>query len=274
MKEYRVRTEGTMVAARERRSGTAGGGALLAALMFSGLVLAGLLAIGTVPVLAQPAQDEEDYPHAYPREGVTKRYENERVIVWEVIWPDGVPAEYHRHRYDMTGVFLRWGPLRVTRPDGTFTVSETPFEVPSTFLLRKGVTHKEEGIGQPERHSIMIDMKDYAPPPREPRTDVPPAMPHEGATLVLDEERVRVWDVRLAEGQELPLHVHNSDTVAVILEGGTLRETDEDGIADTRIYAYRDVSSGPPAGVRTGTWSSRDAPCVPVRAAGLTAGSR
>jgi hypothetical protein len=263
-----------MVAARERRSGTAGGGALLAALMFSGLVLAGLLAIGTVPVLAQPAQDEEDYPHAYPREGVTKRYENERVIVWEVIWPDGVPAEYHRHRYDMTGVFLRWGPLRVTRPDGTFTVSETPFEVPSTFLLRKGVTHKEEGIGQPERHSIMIDMKDYAPPPREPRTDVPPEMPHEGATLVLDEEPVRVWDVRLAEGQELPLHVHNSDTVAVILEGGTLRETDEDGIADTRIYAYRDVSSGPPAGVRTGTWSSRDAPCVPVRAAGLTAGSR
>ena len=114
-------------------------------------------------------------------------------------------------------------------------------EVPSTFLLRKGVTHKEEGIGQPERHSIMIDMKDYTPPAREPRTDVPPAMPHEGATLVLDEERVRVWDVRLAEGQELPLHVHPLDTVGVILEGSTVREIDEDGIASDTTYAYKDV---------------------------------
>lgn len=202
----------------------------------SGLLVSGLLA-GAVSASAQPAQDEPDYPHAYPREGVAKRFENDRVIVWEEIWPDGVPAEYHRHRYDMTGVFLRWGPLRVTRPDGTFTVSETPFEVPGTFLLPKGVTHKEEGIGQPERHSIMIDMKDYTPPSREPRTDVPPAMPHAGATLLLDEERVRVWDVRLAEGQELPLHVHNLDTVAEVLEGGTLRETDEDGNASETTYA-------------------------------------
>ena len=204
-------------------------------------LVAVLLALGAGPVLAQPTQEEPDYPHAYPREGVTKRFENERVIIWEAIWPDGVPAEYHRHRYEMTGVFLRWGPLRVTRPDGSFTVSETPFEVPSTFLLPKGVTHKEEGIGQPERHSIMVDMKDYAPPPREPRTDAPPAMPHDGATLVLDEDRVRVWDVQLAAGQELPLHVHNLDTVAVILEGGTLREIDEDGTANETTYAYKDV---------------------------------
>ena len=231
-----------MVSIHARCSDRGAGGFLLA-----GLVISSLLA-GAAPSWAQPAQDEPDYPHAYPREGVTKRFENERVIIWEVVWPDGVPAEYHRHRYDMTGVFLRWGPLRVTRLDGTFTVSETPFEVPSTFLLPKGVTHKEEGIGEPERHSIMIDMKEYVPPPREPRTGVPPAMPHDGATLVLDEERVRVWDVQLAEGQELPLHVHNNDTVAVILEGGTLRETDEDGIADTRIYAYRDVLFWPAGG--------------------------
>ncbi len=231
-----------MVAARERRSGPGGGSALLAALMFCGLL------VGGAAVSAQPAQDEPEYPHAYPREGSRSASRNERVIIWEVVWPDGVPAEYHWHRYDMTGVFLRWGPLRVKRPDGTFTVSETPFEVPSTFLLPKGVTHKEEGIGQPERHSIMIDMKDCTPPPREPRTDVPPAMPHAGATLVLDEERVRVSDVRLAEGQELPLHVHNNDTVAVILEGGTLRETDEDGTANTRTCAYKDVFFWPAGG--------------------------
>ncbi len=173
-----------MISTRTRRSGSAVRGPLLAGLVVSSLTTAAF------PVLAQQAQDAPDYPHAYPREGVTKQFENERVVIWEVVWPDGVPAEYHRHRYDMTGVFLRWGPLRVTRTDGTFTVSETPFEVPSTFLLRKGVTHKEEGIGQPERHSFMIDMKDYTPPPRAPRTDVPPAFPRDGATQKLDADRV------------------------------------------------------------------------------------
>lgn len=156
-----------------------------------------------------------------------------------------MPQPYHRHRYDMTGVFLRWGPLRVTRPDGTFTVSETPSEVPSTFLLRKGVTHKEEGIGQPERHSVMIDLKDHTSPPREPRTDVRPAFPRDGASLMLEEDRVTVWDVRLSAGQEVPLHVHNADTVAVFLEGGTIRSIDEDGTATETTYAYKDVRFWP-----------------------------
>ena len=92
----------------------------------SSAVLAGVVLVGAALIDAQPTQDDEDYPHAYPRPGVEKRFENERVIIWEVVWLDGVPMPYHRHRYDMTGVFLRWGPLRVTRPDGTFTVSEEP----------------------------------------------------------------------------------------------------------------------------------------------------
>ena len=76
-----------MVAAHERRSGPAGGGPLLAGLVISCLM------VGTASSWTQRSQEDLDYPHAYPREGVTKRFENERVIVW----PDGVPAEYHRH---------------------------------------------------------------------------------------------------------------------------------------------------------------------------------
>ena len=76
----------------ERRSEPAGRGPLLAGLVISCLM------VGTASSWTQRSQEELDYPHAYPREGVTKRFENERVIVWEVVWPDGVPAEYHRHR--------------------------------------------------------------------------------------------------------------------------------------------------------------------------------
>ena len=207
-----------------------------------GTILASLVVVMFASLGATHAlQVEPDYPHAFPRDGVTKRFENERTTIWEVVWPDGVPQPYHRHRYDMTGTFLRWGPLKVTRPDGTFTISEVPFEIPRVFLQRKGVTHKEEGIGAPERQSIMIDLKEYAPPPREPRTDVQPAFPRDGATQMLKEDRVVIWDVQLEEGQGVPLHVHNTDTVVVFLDGGTMRLTNEDGTVATTTFAYKDV---------------------------------
>ena len=203
-----------------------------------GVALFGVLFNGVVG-LAQ------DYPHAFPREGAVKLFENERVLIWEVVWPDGVPQPYHRHRYDMTGVFLRWGPLRVTRLDGTFTVSEDPFEIPWVFFQAKGVTHKEEGIGTPERHSIMIDMKDQVGPPAVTRSDVPPAFPHAGAEQELDSPRTLVWDVQWQPGQELPRHVHPTDTVVVVLEGGTIRSSREDGIVEEIEYAHKDIAFFP-----------------------------
>ena len=202
----------------------------------SGAALVGLLLAGAELASAQ------DYPHAYPRDGAEQLFENHRVIVWEVLWHDGVPQTYHRHRYDMTGVFLRWGPLRVTRLDGTFTDSEVPFELPNVFLLPKGVTHKEESIGSPDRHAIMIDMKDTSDVPTDTRTDIPPAFPHAGAEEALDHERVRVWDVSWPSGHSLPVHVHPTDTVLVFLEGGTISTTRENGAENTTTYSEKDIA--------------------------------
>ena len=221
----------------------------------TGAVLAGVVLVWAALIDAQPAQDDESYPHAYPRPGVEKRFENERVIIWEVVWLDGVPMPYHRHRYDMTGVFLRWGPLRVTRPDATFTVSQDPFDIPSVFLLRKGVTHKEEGIGSPERHSIMIDLKDYHPPRQEQRTDIPPAFPRDDSTVMLDEDRVTIWDVQLEAGQEVPLHVHNRDTVAVFSRGAPFARSTRTAPRPQRPTPTRTSGSGR-RDARTGRWWS------------------
>ena len=145
----------------------------------------------------------------------------------------------------MTGVFLEWGPLRVTRLDGTFTESQDPFEIPWVFFLNKGVTHKEEGIGPPTRHSIMIDMKEHDGS-TAPRTDISPAFPREGAEEELDSPRVMVWDVSWSEGQEVPIHVHPRDTVAVFLEGGTFRVRGEGAPRTTeRLSTRRSCSSRP-----------------------------
>ena len=145
----------------------------------------------------------------------------------------------------MAGVFLRWGQVKVIRPDGTVTRTQAPgFEIPRVGFQRRGATHQEEGfggIGAPEMHSIMIDLKDYAPPQRESPTDVQSAFPRKGATQMLKEDRVVIWDMQLEEGQGVPLHVHNTDTVVVFLDGGTIRLTNEDGTVATTTFAYKDV---------------------------------
>ncbi len=199
------------------------------------LALAGIVWAGASFAFAQ------DYPHAFPREGAEKLFENERVIVWDATWPNGVAQPYHRHRYDLTGVFFRWGPLRVTRLDGTFTASQNPFEIPRVFFQAKGVTHKEEGIGPPERHAIMIDMKEYTAASPPSASDTPPAFPRDGAEEALDSPRVTVWDVTSPGGWATPLHAHPRDTVAVFLEGGTIRLRQADGAEETMTHEAQDV---------------------------------
>ena len=58
---------------------------------------------------------------------------------------------------------------------------------------------------------------------------VPPAFPREGATRVVDNERVTVWQVTWVPGQKTPVHVHDKDVVAVYLGAGTVRSTTPDG---------------------------------------------
>ena len=169
---------------------------------------------------------QEEYPHAFPRDGASKIIENNRVIVWDATWLNDAPQPYHRHRYDLTGVFLRWGPLKVTRLDGTFSASQEPFEVPWVFFQPKGVTHKEEGIGPPERHAVMIDIKDSTSSSRETIPDLPEAFPREGTEEVLDRPRVAVWDV---------------NSVVVFLQGGTIRTQQTDGTEESISHAYKDV---------------------------------
>ena len=199
------------------------------------------LLVGGVLLSSPGLAFTQEYPHAFPRPGAEKLLENERVFIWEVVWPNGAPQVYHRHRYDMTGVFLGWGPLRVTRIDGTFTESLEPFEIPWVFFQGQGVTHKEEGIGEPERHAIMIDLKEYPPTERALRSDIPPAFPMPGGEELIDNPRLSVWSLDMQPGQTIPMHYHDRDLVWVFLEGGTLLSTDGGGQQETTAWAYKDV---------------------------------
>ena len=65
------------------------------------------------------------------------------MTVWEVNWHHGDEQPFHRHRYDMAGVYLRYGPIVVTSLDGKNN-SGAEFEVPRPYFQPKDITHREE----------------------------------------------------------------------------------------------------------------------------------
>jgi hypothetical protein len=190
-----------------------------------------MLMLAVIPFLLCGAE----YPHAYPREGVTKLFENQRITIWEVVWKKGVKQPYHRHRYDMAGVYLRYGPIAVTALDGSVRYPAR-YEVPRPYFQRKDITHKEEAAGgpeDPEQLAIMIDLK-------EPATDAKAApaggrassFERAGARNVLENERVRMWDLRWPKDSAAGPLVFERDSVVVFFEGGTLTD---------RKVAFKDV---------------------------------
>jgi quercetin dioxygenase-like cupin family protein len=57
----------------------------------------------------------------------------------------------------------------------------------------------------------------------------PPPFPREGATKVLENESVVIWDVTWEKGKPTPMHQHPVDVVGVTLVPGTVRVTLPDG---------------------------------------------
>lgn len=70
-----------------------------------------------------PIPNTSGYPLAFPRPGVKKLLENERVIVWDYTWKPGVATPMHFHDKDVVVFFLEDGDLKSTTPDGQATVN-------------------------------------------------------------------------------------------------------------------------------------------------------
>lgn len=185
----------------------------------------------------------QEYPHAFPRAGTRQILDNGRVTVWEVNWQHGVKQPYHRHKYDMAGVYLRYGVITVTNPDGSATSGQT-FEVPRPYYQPKGITHREEATGKPgdpERLAIMIDLKDVPASPAPITGPEPPAFPREGAKNVLENERIRMWDLTWSPSAPVRPVRYAQDAVEVVVTGGTFTVRSADGKETARVVAPKDA---------------------------------
>lgn len=198
----------------------------------------GFALVAGVASLASTLMAQADYPHAFPRKGVTQILDNARVSVWEVNWHHGDTQPVHRHKYDMAGVYLRYGPITVTDLDGKENKG-AEFPVPRPYFQPKGITHREEAVtpGAPERLAVMIDLKDAVTDMMVIDDPEPSAYPRDGATNVLDNRRVRMWDYSFTAGAPAVKRVYRSDVVEVVVTGGVVKVTAFDGKSETRTLA-------------------------------------
>jgi hypothetical protein len=174
---------------------------------------------------------QQELPPPFPRTNATKLFENDRINVWNIVWPKGQPSPLHRHIYDQVGTYYERGGRTITTPDGQSRSAMT--EVGSLSTTRKGTTHVEEGNTDPPLRAVFIELRQTTPSGK-PAADVgQAALPREGAKQVLDDDRVIAWDLTWAAGAQGMKYRAPLETVIVWLGDGTLRVTPASGSPTT-----------------------------------------
>ena len=152
-------------------------------------------------------------PPPYPRDGTTKLFENDRVIVWNVTWlQQAYPV--HRHVYDYTGVYYTNGDRIIVSERGAR--SRTTSTAWDTFFYRRGVTHSEEGASDDPLRGVFVEFKE---PDALGIVDTSgaaaPAFPGAPGRQIRESERVIIWEYVPAPGSSQSPHHHVRDAVVV-----------------------------------------------------------
>jgi hypothetical protein len=174
----------------------------------------------------------QELPPPFPRTNATKLFDNDRLNVWDIVWPSGQPTVMHRHIYDQVGTYYQRGGRVITTPDGETRRSTT--QVGSLSTTRKGTTHIEEGTTDPPLRAVFIELKQEKPSGLTPAEIGALVFPREGARRVLDDERVTAWDyASWAPGPDVLKFRAARETIIVWLGDGSVRVTRRAGSATT-----------------------------------------
>jgi|SRR5579871_658307 len=103
-----------------------------------------------------PLPNTSGLPNAFPRPGVKKVLENDRVIVWDYTWLPGRPTPMHFHDKDVVVVYFENGSLQSTTPDKQVTVNDYSFG--NVRFNRRDRSHTELLVKGTE-HAVMMELK-------------------------------------------------------------------------------------------------------------------
>ena len=158
------------------------------------------------------AGQDTQLPPPFPRPGTTMLLENDAVAVWDVSW---LKQQYplHTHRYDLVGMSYVDGDRIILQEDGTrrrFSTSAWTFQT-----QRAGVTHYEEGVGQPPMRSIQIELK--SPGPRGTTGAAGESLRQLFGPPAAENARAVVFLLR--SGSSSAPHRHGADAVEIVFDG-------------------------------------------------------
>jgi hypothetical protein len=103
-----------------------------------------------------PFTNTTQYPNAFPRPGIKKLLENDRVIVWDYAWTLNSPTGMHNHDKDVVVMFLEDGDLVSTTPDGTKTVNQYK---PGTIRFNARDRVHFETLTRGNQRAIIVELK-------------------------------------------------------------------------------------------------------------------
>lgn len=178
--------------------------------------------LAAVLALASSAQ-AATYPAAFPRQGARKLQESECFAIWDVTWEKGQSTGMRQLPLDQVAVFRSDGAIKITRPDGRWSVEEE--RVGSVRFESKGTIVAEEGASDNPSRATIFQIKDSAPPKWPVTEGIPGQFPREGAVKLFETDRFIVWDYTWKTGMRTPLHLHYNRMAAVYLVGGKTRST-------------------------------------------------
>jgi hypothetical protein len=90
----------------------------------------------------------------FPRDGAKQVQESDRFVIWDVAWEKGKSTGMHKLELDQVTVTLAEGAVKVSRPDGTWSIEQERFG--SVRFESKGTVVAEEGVSDnPSRATVF-----------------------------------------------------------------------------------------------------------------------
>jgi predicted metal-dependent enzyme (double-stranded beta helix superfamily) len=151
----------------------------------------------------------------------TPLIDNARVTVHDVMLQPGVQAPAITHAGDYVVLYFQGGRIRAA--DG-----KTAMHPSGGAMFGHGGSTGDTALGKPA-HEIVVDLKDSPSNTVPNTTGLPPAFPRPGSKLILENDRIRVWNYKWLPGKPTPMHFHNTEVVVAYRGNGDVASTTPDG---------------------------------------------
>jgi hypothetical protein len=173
------------------------------------------LDVGAQSASPPPPVPVEEAPYHVPA------FRNELVTVLNVFIPPQRASGYHWHSLDSVGVLVsdtqRTG--QVLGAEATVTPQRRRGTANFTGYAREPLVHSVTVTGDVPFHNIVVELMYDAPGRFTAGTR------GDGYTMILDNERVRVWRLALEPGQAAALITQTAPGVRVTIDGGEIVES-------------------------------------------------